>query len=301
MKYTAEDKLKNKFDDFISRNKEDFEEKRVDYLGVNIASDTGGAPVFKIYYNNKSSRGRSHPLIDFLESRGMVRYVTMVQDKKDPRRFRVDIGLKNRTNENMQAVYEWLNKHTQMFRKYSEEIKKLSGMKVTDLENHDYAGLYFLGFIAADEEISMLKCHYFNRICKDPDVLHKVTFADEYYLDFLANAGIREFADLSAVLKKALALCGGHLWMTGADYSASDSRKYKIYIKNPDNLYEGLLETFAPGDYEALRRKILDVREWNQQHEEFYCEGFAVCRDEQAVVSINFYFRMKKEAERIHE
>lgn len=287
--------LKTKFDGFILQNRQAFIDRRVDYLGINIASDLNRELIFKIYYNDKFSRTQSHSLIHFLEKNGMVRYLTMVQDQKEPHGLRFDVGIKSRTNKNMQKVFEWLDKNTQIFKIYCKEVRKLSSMKVTDLENYDYAGLYFLGFVSIDEKISVLKCHYFNRICENPDVLHKnITFADDYYLDFLSNTGIQEYTDLVVVMDKALEYCGGHLWMSGSDYALSGSRKYKIYIKEPNDLYEGLLKAFSANVYETLRKRIINVMNWNQQHEEFYCEGFAVCKDEQAVVSINFYFRIKR-------
>lgn len=288
------EKLKKNFDEFLSLNWEDFEKKRVDYLGVNISSDCTSKPVFKIYYNDKFSRTKSHPLIDFLEDKEMIRYLTMVQDKKEPQRLRFDVGLKNRTNKNMLEVYEWLSEHTLMFGDNQAEIKKLSSMKTTNLANYDLAGLYFLGFISVDESISILKCHYFNRICENPDILHKnYSFADDYYLSFLSECGIREFAEMCPLLRKALKYCGGHLWMTGADYSVSSSRKYKIYIKNPVDLYGGLIETFEGDEHQYLRKYIINVMSWNEQHKEFYCEGFAICINEQASISINFYFKTK--------
>ena len=292
---TTNEELQKKFDEFISQNQKEFVDQKVDYLGINISSGCTNELIFKIYYNNKSSRTKSHPLIDFLEQKGMIRYLTMVQDKKDPRRLRFDVGLKNRTNKNMHEVYAWLSEHTQMFDKNRAEIEKLSAMKVTNLEDHDFAGLYFLGFIAVDENISVLKCHYFNRICENPDVLHKnIAFADDYYLSFLSDCGVNEYKEITPFLYKALEYCGGHLWMTGSDYALSSLRKYKIYIKNPVNTYGGLLKTFSDNEYQHLQKQISDVMHWNEQHTEFYCEGFAICRDENAAVSINFYFRMKE-------
>ena len=55
----------------------------MDYLGINIPSVLDGELTFKIYYINKVSRQVSHPLINFLEEKGMIRYVTMVRDKKN--------------------------------------------------------------------------------------------------------------------------------------------------------------------------------------------------------------------------
>lgn len=280
---------------FLSRHEADFENERVDYLGVNVSSDRDGAPLFKIYYNDRASRERSHVLIDFLRQKEMIRYLTMVEDRPDLQRLRFDVGLKNRTDQNMQEVFDWLNAHTEMYGLHGGEVRRLSSMKVTELPDYHLAGLYFLGFISVCDRITVLKFHFFNRICMDPDVLHKnLRFADDYYLAFLADCGIPEFKELSGLADSALRNCGGHLWMTGADYALSGEKKYKIYIKEPRVLYEGLRETFAGERGALIRDRIRDVEAWNGQNPRFYCEGFAICEDEKAVVSINFYFKARK-------
>jgi hypothetical protein len=96
MGYMEEKTLGNKLDAFIKLYSQDFELGYVDYLGINIPSVLDGELTFKIYYINKVSRQVSHPLINFLEEKGMIRYVTMVRDKKNRSRARYDVGLKNR-------------------------------------------------------------------------------------------------------------------------------------------------------------------------------------------------------------
>lgn len=126
MGYMEEKTLGNKLDAFIKLYSQDFELGYVDYLGINIPSVLDGELTFKIYYINKVSRQVSHLLIKFLEEKDMIRYVTMVRDKKNRSRARYDVGLKNRLDTNMVAVFEWLSKNTKMFEKYSSEILKLS-------------------------------------------------------------------------------------------------------------------------------------------------------------------------------
>lgn len=281
-------------DDFIKLHNQDFELRCVDYLGINISSVLNGEMTFKIYYSNKASRQGTHPLIKFLEKNGMIRYVTMVHDRKNQSRARYDVGLRNRSDKNMQAVFEWLSKNTKMFEQYSSEILKLSQMKITGKEGYNSAGLYFLGFISENDEIKTLKCHYFNRMCENPDILHKnIKYADEYYLSFLGKSEVGYFDYLSALAGEILKHCGGHLWMTGADYESNDQVKYKIYIKNPKVLYEGLLETFSNPQFVTLVENIISVKQWDDEHQEFICEGFAVCKNSEDDISINFYFKQR--------
>ena len=83
MGYMEEKTLGNKLDAFIKLYSQDFELGYVDYLGINIPSVLDGELTFKIYYINKVSRQVSHLLIKFLEEKDMIRYVTMVRDKKN--------------------------------------------------------------------------------------------------------------------------------------------------------------------------------------------------------------------------
>lgn len=286
--------LRDLFNNFVTQYSQAFALKQVDYLGINISTDPNSKALFKIYYNNKFSQNGAHPLIDFLQKRDMVRYVTMVRDKNNNHKSRYDVGLKNRTDANMHAVFEWLFENTKMFKQCHSEIEKLSQIKVTEKAGYKYSGLYFLGFISEEDEISLLKTHYFNRICDNPDVLHKnIQYADDYYLSFLNNSEVVSFKNLTKMMADILMYCGGHLWMTGADYELGCHRKYKIYIKNPEKIYEGLLHAFGGEQYFYLQRQIKAVMNWNKTHKEFYCEGFAVCEDEIGVVSVNFYFRDK--------
>ena len=286
--------IKNQFNEFVNKYHQDFADKSIDYLGVNISAVPEDKPVFKVYYSNRASREESHALIDFLKKNDMVRYVTMVRDKVMPDRIRYDVGLRNRTDSNMVKVYDWLSLNTDIFNSCRSEIMELSQMKVTERDGFDFAGLYFLGFIAVEEQITVLKCHYFNRICDNPDVLHKeICYADDYYLSYLKNSSIRVFKSLSERSYRILEHCGGHLWMTGADYEAGNHRKYKIYIKNPKDVWEGLLKTFDSDLFVDLRRRIAEVMAWNKDQRDFFCEGIAICEDELEDVSINFYFRQK--------
>lgn len=83
--------------------------------------------------------------------------------------------------------------------------------------------------------------------------------------------------------------------MTGSDYSVSSSTKYKIYIKNPTGPYEGLMKIFSVEQYKYLQQQISIIKKWNEQHENFYCEGFAICKDTHEKLSVNFYFKMSSE------
>ena len=298
MDLKANSNLEKLYDRFKQRVGEDLNDGKVDYLGINISQDQMRDTEFKMYYTDAFSRTETHPLVDFLTSENMVRYLTMVNDKNDNRRLRFDIGIKNRTNENMERMFDWLDKNVEMFRSSKNEIKKLSSMRMTDQEGFKYASLYFIGFIAVDSRIDVLKFHFYNRICDDSDNLYdNYKFDDTYYLEYLRASGIKVFSDLVNIMNLTLRHCGGHLWMTGVDYKKEGSRKYKIYIKHPQKLYDGLLAVFADDKYRVLKDRIEGVKEWNEKHPCFKYEGFAICLDNENKLSINFYYVMRGEVE----
>lgn len=297
MKYTAETKISDEIDCFVEKHKQSFIENTVDYFGINISDDFNSEIQYKIYYNDKASREElqgTHALVGLLENMDMIRYSTMVSDKSIPAKIRCDIGLKNRTNINMSTLFKWLDENTRTFREFSSEIKHLSQMKMTNRAGFDFASLYFLGFICMNNEIEILKFHFFNRLCMDPDVLHKnIQYTDDYYLSFLSNSGINTFASLSSILHEVLQFCGGHLWMTGVDYEDNHRVKCKIYIKNPSDMFEGLLKVFDSKLFNCLHEQIECVKSWQANNSNFYCEGFAVCENETGIISINYYFKHK--------
>lgn len=290
--------IQEQFESFYKNSNLDFNSDTIDYFGVNISEVSNEICDFKIYYKDRHSRDVSHPLIEYLLDKDMIRYITMVQDIDVPMRKRFDIGLKKRTRANMNELFDYLYNNSVIFKEFENEIKTTSLMKINDFEEYDFASLYFLGFISYGEDIEVLKCHYFNRFCDNPDILHKnYRFDDEYYLDFLSKTEISQYVQLSVIVRRLLEICGGHLWMTGSDYS-SDKLKYKIYIKNPDNVYDGLAVYF--GDLlkreNRLVEKIRTIKKWNSKNPVFWCEGFAVCLSDDNELSINFYYKLKKES-----
>lgn len=313
--------LEQQFQEFLKEYGNDFGGGRMDYFGINLSAEAVRKPELKLYYSRKYSEEADHPLIDFIRGQGMLRYVTRVQDTCgsgneppcDPKEIlRFDVGLQNRSNENMEALFSWLSQHTVIFPRYRRELTQLARMRVTDRPGFDEAALYFAGFRAVRQQITLLKFHFFNRICEDPDILHRnITYADAYYLNYLRTSGISAFAALAPLLESVLTACGGHLWMTGADYAPEGPQKYKIYVKNPEQPYEGLIQVLtAQGQAiqgqaiqgHAIQRRAAEilagraaaVREWNLAHPAFVCEGFAVCRNADGSLSLNFYYRMQE-------
>lgn len=262
----------------------------VDFLGINVSDDTAAKPVFKIYYSRKFSGEERHPVQKMLSERGMLRYCSLVRDTVNRSCVRLDLALKERTDWNMEWLFEQLTCLTTLFREGEGEIRELARMQITDREQHRNSTLYHLGFTEQDEEITLLKCHFLTRWCPDPDQPGKDSeYRDRNYLEYLKNCKIAAYVELAGLAETTLNQCGGHLWMAGLDMGAAGYRKYKLYIKQPSMLYERL-----PGILgETMAEPLKASRRWHQAHPEYGCEGAAFCVDSDSVHSLNLYYGWK--------
>lgn len=259
----------------------------VDYLGLNLSEQPDCSPVFKVYYSNKFSSGKGHPLIQFLSEKGMLRYFASVADTLHPSCFRMDIALKGRTDSNINALFAQLGSVSELFPEREKEIRILSGMPITDIPLCSMSALYHLGFIQRREEIELLKFHFFTRWCEDPDNPGKNSeYRDNFYLDYLKSCGIPEYCRIAGLMEQVLVLCRGHLWMAGMDIGKRHYQKYKLYIKNSVPMYEELSELFDGN----LKKQIEDAAFWHMQHPELSCEGAAFCLDSEKHFTINLYY-----------
>ena len=283
-----------KLDDFIARHSEDYAQQRVDFLGVNLGGDE---PVFKLYYRNDYtltfSEGRQSSLIDLLRQRDMIRFLTLAEDTSGCQRYRYDIGMQNRTDENMEVLFDWLKEHVAAFSQREDEIRKLAAMRVYSEEEFRLAGMHFLGFIDQAGQVTALKCHYLCWMQKDLSS-RRGHFEDDYYLSCLEQSGIPAFRRLCPLARDVLGSCGGHVYMAGTDYWVTGERKDKIYLVEPVFLYQGLAEAFGKENYPLLLRQLGELMAWDDAHRRFYCVGLALALDDRDRLTINFYYRETK-------
>ena len=287
--------VEEKFEKFIRDNNVILDSKVIDYIGINVMESAYNEKKFKAYLKHNYSVKDNNTLVNWLDEREMIRYISSVQDKNDKRRKRCDIGLKNRSNSNMQDLFKVLSKETILSKSNLEEIIKLSKMKVTNLHDFDYAGLYFLGFVEVEKKIKMVKTHYINRECNNPDVLHKnYKYNDDYFLKYIDTISDCKLKILKPFIKQIINECGANLWMFGVDFSSMNN-KYKIYLKNVADVYNVLSKVFDDNRFIYLRKRISDLAVWNEQYTEWYCEGVALGANSRDEYSINFYYKLRVE------
>lgn len=275
-----------KYVSFVNSLKQPLTYKSVDFLGLNLYEGQSD-PVFKVYYANKFSSGSDHPLITFLSEKGMLRYFEMVKDTLRPSSIRMDIALKKRTDSNMEALFSYLRQMTPLFSESEAKLRRMAHMKITEMPQHSLASMYHLGFVQDGDQTRLLKYYVFTRWCPNPDEPNTGSeFRDEEYLDVLCNCGIEEFKKLSAVTKAVLEKCGGHLWMAGMDVGENGYRRFKLYVKNPEHVYEQFMEIFE-GD---MRDKLQRTVEWNLKHPELEFEAVAFALDSEDIFSMSLYY-----------
>lgn len=267
----------------------------IDYIGINISENNIPNYEFKVYYAEEYSLNIEHPFIDFLLEKELLCYREKVNNEKNGIK-RIDIALKNRNNKNILSLFEWLTENTSMFARIQTEVKSLSKMKITELEDFDYSSLYHVSFVAQNEKIKVIKFHFLNRMCQDPNVIGiNIRYDNRYYLDYLSMCDLPNFNKVLNTVNLLIKNHGGNLWMTGADYTDDhDFLKYKIYIKNIPNFYRALTDTFLLkgfDDTSGMIQKIKCVEAWNKKHIEFICVGVAIGVDVQDEFIINFYFQ----------
>ncbi|MDO5151636.1 MAG: hypothetical protein Q4D76_19980 [Oscillospiraceae bacterium] len=267
----------------------------IDYIGINIAESDSSFYEFKAYYSEEYSLGITHSFIDFLLEKEMLYYREKVNNEKNGIK-RIDIALKNRNNKNILSMFEWLKVNTSMFSKIQAEVKRLAQMKITELKDFDYSSLYHVSFVAQNEKIKVIKFHFLNRMCQNPEVPGiNIRYNNEYYLDYLSMCNLLNFDKVLNAVNLLIKNHGGNLWMTGVDYTENGNYlKYKIYIKNISDFYGALKDTFLLTGFNensGIIKKIKCVEEWNKHHIEFICVGVAIGVDVQDEFIVNYYFQ----------
>lgn len=281
--------------DFSSEVIESIEIGQLDYLGMNFSSKPESDVDFKIYYAEDYSWNiyedyKDDSFISFLAEREMIQFFSAVRYKGNEDRPRFDARIERSYNENMLALFSYLEENIEFFHKYKDEILKLSLMKNRDYEGYDYASLYFISMVKVENKIDTLKCYWLNKMRENHEF-----FNNEYYLKFIEESGVTGLVDLLPVVKEALKNCGANLCIEGIDYTKDCAKKHKFYIRDGQDILGGLAKTFS--EYQNLTDKIKIIQDWMDKHPEFFCDGAAIGKNTENDFVLNLYFKFKKQKE----
>lgn len=282
---------------FTKESMETLKPINIEYFGINLSSSDKCDNIYKIYYENNPSKRvyaekDKNPIIEYLYSLDMVRTLQVVNDNSHRDFSKFDIGIQNRTNENMEKVFSFFEQNIPLFKKYKKEILKLTEMKLYDDNNHKYASFHFIGFVHENNlENTLFKAYWSNYISPE-----EIVFDKDYYLEFLANLNIPQFKILSKIAKNILNYCGGRLYMEGIDYTNEGAVSHKIYIKSLNlegDVYNGLKKSI-PKNYQTLKNRIEKLNKWNKLHSELKLEGVAIGIDIYNNKNLKLYYKYQE-------
>lgn len=282
--------IEERYQSFIKTLDRPLDAGEIDFFGINLYDRTEENIAFKLYYAQKYSTCSTHPLAQYLQQHDMLRYLSEVEDTLHRKDMRIDLALKNRTDTGMEALFSILRRENELFADCEQEVRNLAKMCITDEPGCSLASLYHLGSIEHGTWKQLLKFHFFTRWCRNHNYPGKDSeYRDAYYLEYLQNTGIAEYRRITEVSETILADCGGHLLTAGMDAGRNGYRKYKLYIKHPERLYQGLLEHVGA----QFSGQIHQVMAWNEKHLEFQAEIVALCLDTDGVFSVNLYYGIR--------
>lgn len=282
--------IEEQYQSFLQTLDRPLNASEIDFFGINLYDRSKDSVAFKIYYAQKHSSCSTHPLALYLQQHDMLRYMSEVKDTLHESDLRIDLALKNRTDANMEALFSMLYEENELFAGCERSVRSLAGMCITGEQDCNLASLYHLGSIEQGEKKLILKFHFFTRWCLDHNRPGKNSeYRDVYYLNYLRDTGIAEYRKITEISAAVLKSCGGHLLTAGMDVGNAGYRKYKLYVKHPAEIYQGLMEHAGVPFSERIREVIA----WNKKHPEYEAEIVAFCLDTTGIFSINLYYGMR--------
>lgn len=267
----------------------------LDYLAMKIKSESSDIG-FKIYYSSKYSKqeylkNKKDPLINYLCDNKLAKYLNINLDEHKIHNY--EVKLYTHHNDRMIHFFEYLYKNISFLGKYKDEITKISDTINTVLYSnlHDYSPMYFFSFKRDAFGIIQVNLYWFT---KQPMSTAKDENIDTNYdFKFLEKLGISKLEELLPISKELIKNCHGKLLLIGINYTENYPEKHKIYVTVPKNIsiYDGLIKTFSDDYNYGLESQINLIRVWHEIHPEFYCDGFAIGKDNKDNFSLNIYFR----------
>lgn len=263
-----------------------YEKESTDFLGLNLTEKREEPIKLKVYQNRTPKKQEHHFLMEFLESRKMVRHYEEVKDSLNKEQMRLDIALKNRTDENMQELYDCLTARIPFLAKERALAEQLAGMPMTSKPCHHYASNYHIGLVEKNQKVETVKFYYLTRWCGDePDTPKNHGYMDAEYISYLQNMKNPYFDVIAAKVQQFLQTYSGNLWMIGLDIGENQG-KYKIYVKNTENFYKGLSDILS----REMEAKLKTAELWSCKNPDWKPAGFALVYDSNYVESCNLYY-----------
>ena len=289
------DTIEKLYKQFLSENNELQKFESIDFFGINISEDD---VIFKIYFSSEVSSKQEFNILSPLHKKEMIGILNKVKDTTNSGKVRIDAQLKNRTNDNMLFLYEWINKIYPYLEKYNDQIEEFKRLQCSKDFNYHYAALYFLGIISNSYNINdtqAVKLHYILRNCSDTNHIgNNYNVDNNVTLSIIKSMNIPIMQKLGCLADKCITDSYAEIWIAAVDYYKNQSNKYKIYFKSfNESFYETLYHELIREGLKNLGDNLNKFHQWLMAHIEYKVYGLAVCCSEEHKWSLNFYLDKK--------
>lgn len=258
----------------------------IDFLGVSITEKKEEAIKFKLYNRAAAEKRQQHFLVEFLESKEMIRHYEDVEDTVNKGQICFDITLKNRSDENIKELYNCMMTKAPFGDRKKTLVEQLARIPVTSKNGYQYAANSHIGWCEKNKKVDSIKFYFLTRWCEENlDMPKNKGYMDEKYLLYLKNLNDPYFGTLATKIERYLQRYDGNLWLFGLDLW-EEKEKYKIYVKNTSNPYEGLCDILS----EEVAMKLKNVEQWHSKNHNWKFAGFALAYDSDNEESCNLYF-----------
>ncbi|MDO5137782.1 MAG: hypothetical protein Q4D71_04900 [Oscillospiraceae bacterium] len=268
---------------------------QVEYFGINFHEQRGTSPIFKCYYSTEKSLQDADEILQPFFKRDMIHALNRIKDTHHSGKFRYEIGLRNRNDENMLWMYKWIRQSFALSQRQQIELEQMKQWTCCSQNTYRYAALYYLGFITNEQRcfpLEAIKPHYILRTCEDPEKIGKNYSVDtKRIIEFLKALEIPAFTTLAGILSPIVGE-DNELWMAAMDFFArpSTTTKYKIYLKDRGGILLSALENIVLSlGLHVIAEQLAAFATWLDGNEELELYGVAMCLTEDGKWSVNCY------------
>lgn len=272
----------------------DNECRQIDFVGINLDGGKELSAGRKYYLKPERNLSLLPYQYDKYFPYECFSYFTPITDPEGIRNTNFDIRLKNRSTQNILHIIDNLEKNSDGFSEWREEVLKFSSLPVSSDQDYYYSSLYYLCIVMYNELPAMYKFHYLTRQCEDTDNISTGRYNNELFYEKIAGFNIPQLMAILPIIDYLLKNTDSDLWMVGSDYNfMNQTRKYKLYIKFNSGTETEILSVLK---YILAFSKLTQFdyqidNLCNLQKNPFGLYGLGVCCDSKQNLSMNFYYK----------
>lgn len=266
----------------------------LDAVGINFypAERAFQVKIYEPPRENTPVRETDAPLLRWLAARDMIRCRTHGASTSDSRDY---IALKNRSDENMTALFRTLEAWYPGVSAIRDSLCTLSALPVTDAPDQRFAALSTIALKQKPGQMPTLNLEWLLRRLPDPDQPGQdFRYDDATYLSALATARSTPLVSLADALQRHWFAyeksCALHLWLAAVDLAPDGYQRWKIYLRGDGrSLSLAHLAPFAHLHANAASG-LRQLSEFARTQPTLQLYGFAISLDSHDHAALNTYF-----------